>query len=220
MSLVLVPLPREAVVEELSFFDRLRQILTQTGNDPNNRYYVIGFVVVVVLGLLAAIRVLKGWLFRTATGPAQERGVKEEDLASYPPPPPAGVKTLTLEGRPVRVRLVVVAPISKEMPVDISEVENLLDQLVYGLGSVIRHDKPRICIWPAQLSSKGFSFTFNRMLHKPERPGQPSRWILVAGQTPPRPRPVMLGLALLADEPNSVGHVTVEPKQWPSVLRI
>lgn len=193
--------------------------LRATINDPNLKYYVIGAGVAVLLVLLVVIRVAKRVLYG-GSGGARGLGVSEEDLTKYPPPPPAGPKQLTIEGRPVRVRLIVVAPVGKDSDIEVGDIEPMLDQFIFGLAGVAKYDKPRIRVWPAQISNKGFSFTFNRMMRKPEKIGQPSRWILIAGQTLSRPRPVMLGLAVLADEVNSVGHLTLRPEQWGTLLRV
>lgn len=204
-------------MDQESLFQRLRELI----NDPSLRYVVIGVGVGALLVLLLVVRSAKRFLYGAfGGGPAHDRGVAEEDLTKYPPPPPAGPKRLTVEGRPVRVRLIVVAPVGKDMDIDVNDVEPMLDQFVFGLGSVAKSDKPRIKVWPSQVSNKGFSFTFNRMMRKAEKPGQPSRWILVAGQTSSRPRPVMLGLALYAEDVNSVGHLTIKPEQWATVLRV
>jgi hypothetical protein len=206
-------------MEQVDFLQRLRNLISQAGNDSGVNLVAVGVGVAVLLLFLVAVRFLKRWLFAHAAGPAQETGVIEEDLADFPPPP-AGTKRLMIEGRPVRLRLVVVAAVGRDAAVDISQIETLLDQIVYGLGTIARQDKPRVRAWPPQLSNKSFAVTFNRMVRRPEKPGQPSRWILVAGQTPPRPRQVMLGLALLADEPNAVGNLTLTSEQWSATLRV
>ena len=77
---------------------------------------VIGGVGVVFL--LLAVVVLK-----VVMGGKKPKGGREssvEDLAEYPPPPPAGDRRLLLEGVPVRLRLVVVAPVGKS-PIDLDE---------------------------------------------------------------------------------------------------
>lgn len=172
-----------------------------------------------VLIILLVLRRLKRMLFGVRPGPAQEHGVYEEDLAEFPPPPP-GSKRVLVEGMPARLRLVVVAPVGKDNPIDIKDVEAMLDQILYGLGELARQDRPRIRVWPAQLSNQGFSITFNRMMKRPEPPGKLSRWVMVAGQTQPRPRKMMLGLALLADKPNSINHLNPNPEQWSTILKV
>lgn len=182
-----------------------------------NQYVLVGVGVAVLLVLLALVRALS----RGKKVPAQERGLQEENLADYPPPPGTpGPRRLTVEGISARVRLVVVAPVGKDQAIDVSAVEPQLDQVVKGLGAVCRQDKPRIRVWPAQLSNEGFGPTFHRLVRAPAAPGQPSRWILLAGLTPPRPRPMLLGLALWTDDDTVIGRLTLTPAQWAELLKM
>ncbi|MBO0698592.1 MAG: hypothetical protein J2P46_09370 [Zavarzinella sp.] len=176
----------------------------------------------IAAGVLVALLVL----YRIATGrkkrhPDLEKGLRE-DLASYPPPPAAtGPKRLNVNGVPVRVRLVVVAPTGKLqtaiMPDDVPE---LLDDVVRGLGACVKADKPRIRVWPPQLSVAGFAPTFHRLVESPDRDAQASRWVKLAGPARTGERSILLGLALLADEPCKLGNVQVETTEWKELLEI
>jgi hypothetical protein len=195
----------------------LRDFLSGPGG-----WVVLGaLALVLLLILLAVLGKLGRMLFGRRPGPIpdQDRALMEE-LATYPLPPPVGVRQLTVEGVPVRLRLVVVAPLGKGHVIDPEVVEALLDQVTRGLGDVIDADQPHLRIWPVQLSSQGFAHKFHRLVHRPEPDGQPSHWILVAGQTPPRPRPLLVGLALWAREANHIGRLTLEPVRWNDQLRI
>jgi len=150
-------------------------------------------------------------------GPEQEEG---EDLAQYPPlRRPPGANVATVYHVPSRLRLVVVAPVGK-MPIDPTTVEAMLDQVVPGLGQVARDDKPRVVVWPPQLSHTGFGASFHRTTRKPEADGEPSHWILVAGRAQVGKQPVALGLALWAEQPNTVGRLNIELQQWLDVIRM
>lgn len=180
-----------------------------------NIYVLIGGGVAVLIVLLILVRVLGGG----KKGPAQERGLKPENLADFPPPPGApGSRRLTVHGNPVRLRLVIVAPIGRENTIDAAAVEAELDKVQKGLGAMCKQDKPRVRVWPAQLSNQGFAPTFHRLVETPEAEGQPSRWVLMAGPTSSKPRPILLGLALLADEPNARGRLTLKADQWAEAL--
>jgi hypothetical protein len=145
----------------------------------------------------------------------------KENLAAYPlPAEPWGRRRLTVEGVPVRLRLVVMASMGIRGTIKEGAVNDVLDQVLWGLGEIARLDQPRVLVWPPQLSIQGFAAAFHRTTPKPEAEGQPSRWILVAGQTPPRPRPVLLGMGLWADQATLIGRLTLEPRQWSEVLRI
>jgi hypothetical protein len=145
-----------------------------------------------------------------------------ENLADYPPPPgTAGPRRLSVEGEPVRVRLVVLAPAGKQQAnLSASMVEPLLDQIVRGLAGIVQEDKARIKVWPPQLSSDGFTINFLRHMNRPEPEGRSSRWVLVAGEARVGQQKILLGLALLADNANNLGKLTLEPVQWKETLRI
>jgi hypothetical protein len=133
---------------------------------------------------------------------------------------PAGDRRLFVYHLPVRLRLVVVAPRGMESHVDAIAVERLLDRVLPGLGEIAANDKPRVRVWPAQLSEQGFANTFHRCTLKPEREGEPSRWLLIAGRATAGKQPVLLGLGLWADEAGTVGRMTLEPHQWLDVVRL
>jgi hypothetical protein len=159
------------------------------------------------------------WLMRGKRKHDPEAGLSEK-LAEYPPPPAQGRLRLTVQGQPVRLRLVVVAPVGKKPISGDAAVEPLLDKVVRGLGEVARQDKPRIRVWPTQLSSAGFAPTFHRLTHKPEGPGRPSRWILLAGPARAEEQQLLLGLAVLADKNSKLDMLTLEPLEWVEALRV
>jgi hypothetical protein len=104
--------------------------------------------------------------------------------------------------------------------VDATAVEKLLERVLPGLGAVAAHDRPKIRVWPAQLSEQGFATTFHRCTVKREPEGEPSRWVLLAGRALAGRQPVLIGLGLWADEPSTVGRLTLNPHQWLDVLRL
>jgi hypothetical protein len=191
------------------------------------RGYVEGPLGIGVLILVGAIAVyilarLAGGLFSLFGGRESVPDNRlRENLAEYPPAPGTpGPRRLTIEGIPVRVRLLVVASSGKGNAVDADEVEGLLDGLIHGLGNVVAQDRPRIRVWPPQLSRQGFAPTFHRLTEKPEDEGRPSRWVLVAGHVSVGRRPFLLGMALAADAPCTLGRLTLDPLRWVEVLRI
>jgi hypothetical protein len=181
--------------------------------------WIIGAVGV---GVLVALVVLyRIAMSRPKRAPDLEGGLREE-LGSYPPPPAAaGSERLTVHGVPVRVRLVVVVPVGRlQDAISPAHVPGLLDDVLRGLGRYVTTDKPRVKVWPPQLSVAGFAPTFHRLVESPDRPGRPSRWVKVAGPARAGQRPILLGLALLADERCKLGEVPVEPTDWHRVLEV
>ncbi len=181
----------------------------------------------ILFGVALLGMVLLWLLLRGLMGGGQRKKVRVraeeagEDLGRYPPlQRPPGANVATVYHVPARLRLVVMAPVGKGMTIDPAEVEKMLDQIVPGLGQVARDDKPRILVWPAQISHHGFGATFQRTTRKPEAEGEPSHWIVVAGRAQVGKVPLALGLALSADQPNTVGRLNIELHQWLDVLRL
>src|SRR5262249_40452330 len=133
---------------------------------------------------------------------------------------PPGDVVLTVYHVPVRVRLVVVAPAGKTAGIDATAVEQVLDYVLPGLSGVTRHDRPRVRVWPPQLSHQGVSNLFHRCTHGRGREGWPSGGVLRAGRAQVGRLPLLLGLGLWAEEPNSIGRLVLEPHQWLDVLRL
>lgn len=179
----------------------------------------------VLLCVGAGVLVAAVVLVRIATGrkrppPDLERGLREAP-AEYPPPPPVSVPRLTVNGTPARVRLVVVAPTGKQQAaITPDDVPDLLDDIHRGLGAYMKADRPRVRVWPPQLSVAGFAPTFHRLVASPDAGRDRSRWVKLAGPARTGKRPVLLGLVLLADEPVKLGDVVVETTEWGELLRV
>ena len=141
-----------------------------------------------------------------------------EDLAAIPTlgkgPPHY---QLMVMNQPVRLRLVVVAPVGKR---PVGKVDSALEQVYRHLGEVTLDDKPRVRIWPPQLSSQAFAPTFFRLTKRPEPDGKPSRWILLAGPARAGSTPILLGLAVQAESAVNMGLLTMTERQWGEVLRV
>ena len=146
-----------------------------------------------------------------------ERGLSE-DLGTYPPAPSAGQSRLLVQGVPMRLRLVVIAPMGKKAFAKDGDVEPVLDDVVPGMGDVAAIDKPRVRIWPPQLSVPGFAPMFWRLTKRPAN--QAGNWVLVAGAAKASGQPILLGLALWSDKPTKKGQITLEPNQWTEAMRV
>jgi hypothetical protein len=173
----------------------------------------------IAVGILLLLVVLIFLMSRGKRRVNPERGL-DEDLSEYPPAPgKPGSRRLTVHGRPVRLRLVVVGPVGKRTIAD-RGVEALLDEVLRGLGQIAQQDKPRIKIWPPQLSQQGFAPTFFRMTHCPDRAGKPSHWLLAAGSARAGGKPVLLGLAMWADDTGPMEQTILTETEWDQALQI
>jgi hypothetical protein len=180
--------------------------------------------ILALLGLLLLFILWKaaGGLFRgkRPTKVRRDKGLRE-DLATIPAAPPhSGDRKLTVEGVPVRLRLVIVAPAGTAYEVKPDAIPDVLDRVLPGLGDVWERDRPQTRVWPHQLSSEGFANTFHRSTPAPEGQGRPSRWVLVAGRADLGGRQVLIGLGLQAIKPTTVGRKTLKPHEWATVLRV
>ncbi len=175
-------------------------------------YSAVGGAVLLLLLLIL-------WLRRGRRPPIDPEASLIEKLGDYPPAGP-GPQRLILHGQPLRLRLVVLAPLGKRVLPANGAVEPLLEIALHGLGAMARQDRPRLRVWPAQLSQQGFAPTFFRLTHRPEPAGHPSPWVLVAGPVRGGGQQFLLGLALLADAPANLGNLALQANQWNEVFRI
>ncbi len=182
----------------------------------------------IVLGVLGLLVLLLVWgLLRRFLSVFKRREVIRrddlmEDLSAIPPPPPsAGDIRLTVEGVPVRVRLVVVAPVGSESRIDPAGIAVLLNQVVVGLGDIAEADQPLARIWPMQISYEGFMNTFHHATPTPEGERRPSRWVVVAGRARVGGVQIMIGLALQTIAmPTTLSRMRLDAHQWSQVLRV
>jgi hypothetical protein len=166
--------------------------------------------------LAVALFVVVRWLRRKK--PVDPEEGLAEDLASIGPPERGRRHyRLLVYGQPVRLRLAVVAPVGKN---PLGKVDSVLEQVLRGLGEAALDDKPRLRAWPPQLSVAGFAPTFFRRTRRPDPPGGPSRWILLAGPARAGGARVLVGLAVYADAPSTTGLLTLGETQWADVLRV
>ena len=100
------------------------------------------------------------------------------------------------------------------------EAPEFLDDLMRGLGGFIKSDKPRVRVWPPQLSVAGWPPTFFRLVVSPDEEDRQSKWIRVAGTIRIAGKPHLLGLALFAEEANRIGTLILEPTDWVRRLQI
>jgi hypothetical protein len=199
------------------FWAQVNEALEKAQGDGNLWVYAAAGAAV----LIAVVVLLKIATSQKRPHPDLEKG-QREDLAEFPPPPAtAAGRRLEVNGVPVRLRLVVVAPAGKQQaPVTPDDVPELLDDVLRGLGGFVRADKPRVKVWPPQLSVAGFAPTFHRLVESPDAEGKPSRWVKLAGPARTGKRPILLGLAMLADEPCKLGDVHVETTEWGELLQV
>lgn len=184
-------------------------------SDSNLLVYVVAGIGAIV-ALWVLLKIAKG----KKRHPDLEKGQREK-LGDYPPPPPAGNRELLVNSVPARLRLVVLAPTgSQNANFTADEAGEILDDVLKGLGSFLKADKPRVKIWPAQLTIPGFAPSFHRLVLTPDAGAKSSPWIKLAGPARVGKKTFLVGLALLADEETKLGEVHMDTTDWQEMLQI
>jgi hypothetical protein len=182
---------------------------------------VAGSMCTILLLAILLLAVIARFLFGGGKGKDVPQKNLEQDLSEYPElTRSSGDRQLRAEGVPVRMRLVVVAPAGTASDVDLDELDELLDQIVPGLGEIYAHDKPRVVEWPTQVSYKGFGNHFHRNMLTGAAEGEQTRWVLIAGRVKVGKKQIMLGLALQSIKPNTIARRTIDSHEWASILRV
>jgi hypothetical protein len=170
-----------------------------------------------VLLFLAVVRFLFGRRPKAGKGPNLIENLREyPDLKSSG----GGDRQLRVEGSPARLRLVVIAPAGTASDFDMDELGQMLEKIVQGLGEIYKHDKPRVKVWPTQVSYKGFATHFHNNMKTGAAEGEQTRWVMVAGRVKVGKQQFMLGLALQTIKPNTIARLTVDAHEWTNVLRV
>jgi len=172
-----------------------------------------------ILVLLVLVAILR-FLLRGKRKAENKEPSLREDLDEYPElKKSSGDRQLRAEGVPVRLRLVVVAPAGTASEIDVDELAETLEKILPGLGAIYQNDKPRVKVWPTQVSHHGFANHFHKMVITGSE-GEPTRWALVAGRVKLGKQQIMLGVALQSIKPNTLGRRTVDSHEWASILRV
>jgi hypothetical protein len=195
--------------------DEAAKKLEEAVQDPSMLKYV-GAVLAAALVLYILVKVFGG----KKKHPDLEKNQREK-LAEYPAAPKAGGRTITLHGEPARIRLIVVAPQGKnKQAISADDVPELMGDLLRGLTQVVKADKPRIRIWPVQLSVEGFAPTFHRLVESPDAEGAKSRWVRLAGPVKIGGKQFLLGIALQTETPLKDGKMIMTTGDWSDYLGV
>lgn len=184
-------------------------------------YLVLGVVALIFLFWIYSLirRALRALFGGTAKPEWNEELV--EKLDSFPlPSEPTTDRVLAVKNLRCRLRLVVMAAAGKEQDLTPGMAEKILDYAVPGLGEIGMADDPKVRIWPKQFSYDGFATGFLHHVQSPEKPGEPSTWVLLAGIVPIGKQKVHLGLALQTNKPNTIGRVKLKTQQFADVLDV
>ena len=128
---------------------------------------------------------------------------------------------LKVHNLPVRLGVVVLAPLGRIDVPDDEELPSILDGLVPGLGKYITRDKPIIRTWPNQVSVGGFANNLALHMQVGGQDLTETPWCLVAGKTKRPDGLLLVTLALAAETVNRLGVVRLEDEsQWMQAIQV
>jgi len=196
---------------------------------PRSVHQIAMLVVAVGLAALSVVclRMLRRWRSERAASSSPEPDLLIDvaalpDQEVGPPGPPPGGQQLEIYHVPVRIAVLVLAPVGRDATLPGREkLPELLDQLTPNLMTVLDRQQPVYRQWPAQLSSQGFVRRFFRHVLLPGEHGKGTPWCVVAGRLAADSRAILVGMVLRAETPNSLSQIEIHREsQWLDVLRV
>ena len=186
-------------------------------NTPTGRMVGVGLLGLVILALLTR-RVVR--LFKKPSEVSLVDPLRVVDLTAEPLGKTSRVD-LKVHNMPVRLGVVVLAPLGRiELPYD-DELPSILDGLVPGLGAFIEIDKPIIRTWSNQVSVGGFANNLALHMQVENQDLTETPWCLVAGKTKRPDGLLLVTLALAAATQNRLGVVRLEDEsQWMQAIQV
>jgi hypothetical protein len=186
-------------------------------NTPTGRLVGVGLLVLVVLSLLTrrVVRLFQKPLEVSLVDPLRVVDLSAEPLGEM------SRADLKVHNLPVRLGVVVLAPLGRiELP-DEDELSSILDGLVPGLGGFIAIDKPIIRTWSNQVSVGGFANNLALHMQVGNHDLTETPWCLVAGKTKRPDGLLLVTLVLAAATPNRLGVIRLEDEsQWMQAIQV
>ena len=160
---------------------------------------------------------------------------KPARLPAPPPDPPINVATLDASGAPadvtqleyygcpVRLAVLVVAPVGRAGSIPEKELlPELFEQFVPQFLQVVAAHQPQLQFWPPQISSAGFANSFFGKVALPGDRGKGTPWCALAGRFTAMGGHYLAGIVCCGDEgATGLGQLVIEQEgQWRDVLRV
>lgn len=186
-------------------------------NTQSGRLVGVALLVFIVLVFLTR-RVVK--LFRKPKDISLVDPLRVVDLSAEP----LGKNERTdlkVHNLPVRLGVVVLAPLGRLDLPDDEEIPNILDGLVPGLGKFVADDTPIVRSWPNQVSVGGFANNLSLHMQVGGKDLTETPWCLVAGKTKRPDGLLLVTLALAAEASNRLGVVRLDDEsQWMQAIQV
>jgi hypothetical protein len=177
----------------------------------------------ILLAVAIVLTIVVSWLHRHKPRAFDNRADLSVDVSALADRGPApGGPQLTFYGTPVRLAVLVLAPVGREgelPPAD--ELPRVLEELLPNLNAVLARDAPIFRRWPAQLSSQGFLHSFFHHLALPGHRGKNTPWCSVAGKFTAAGTQYLVGMVCCSEKPNGFSQVVVDHEgRWLDVVRV
>jgi hypothetical protein len=136
--------------------------------------------------------------------------------------PPPGKPYLEFYSVPVRLAVVVIAPVGREGQLPQNEhLPLVMEAILPSLMKVLTAHQPQFIRWPAQLSTQGFAHAFFNNVPLPGDHGRGTPWCSIAGKVELPVGQFLVGLVCCSAEANSLGEVIAKHAAgWPDVVRV
>lgn len=180
-------------------------------------------LVLLAVGILLLALLLPWWFRRRKRVVIAVAPPLQVNVSALPAEgPPAAGPALRIYNVPVRLAMLVLAPVGRNATApSTAQVGEIIDQVVPGLAAIAESHESTIKIWPAQLSSQGFLHQFSVNVGLPGDGGKGTPWCSVCGRFDASGTSYLAGLLLCAAKMNSLGQFLVEREtQWPDMLRV
>lgn len=180
-------------------------------------------IAIAVLAVVFALVVLRRLLRRPQSETPNDLAVETIDISELADlGPPDAMVSLDYYHVPVRLALLVLAPVGRDGSLPASEqLPELIDQLVPGLMKILPAHQPLFRRWPPQLSSEGFTKAFFSHVSIPGDRGKGTPWCSIAGKFETEDAQYLAGIVCRASTRNSLSQIFVDhPGKWLDVLRV
>ncbi|MDP6467123.1 MAG: hypothetical protein QF918_05270 [Pirellulaceae bacterium] len=187
-------------------------------------FVILGVGVLFLLFMLALIVMVLWLAFRRKPVPPPAKSLDRSiDVATLDASgAPAGLPQLEYYGCPVRLAVLILAPVGRDGSIPEKEqLPELFEQFVPHFLQVVAAHRPLLHFWPAQVSTAGFANSFFGNVALPGNRGKGTPWCAMAGRFTALGGQYLAGIVCCGNEASGLGQLAIEQEgQWRDVLRV
>jgi len=187
-------------------------------------FVILAVGAVFLLIMLALIVIVLWFAFRRKPAPPPAKPLDRSiDVSALDASgAPADVPQLEYYGCPVRLAILILAPVGRDGSIPEKEqLPELFEQFVPHFLQVVAAHQPLLHFWPAQISTVGFTNSFFSNVPLPSDRGKGTPWCGMAGRFTALGGHYLAGIVCCGDEATGLGQMVIEQEgQWRDVLRV